>query len=144
MNVKYHTIMAALFLVGPGAVFATGPVESCFEQAEAKYGISQKLLKAIAHVESSKNPAAVNLNYRTYDIGLMQINSAWMPTIAQYGIEARDLYDACTNIDVGAWILSREIARHGYTWRAVGYYHSPTPKLQEHYIRIVADALEKK
>lgn len=144
MNLKNHVLVATVCLGGPGAVFAQGPIEPCFEQAEAKYGIPQKLLKAIAQVESSKNPLAVNLNHRSYDIGVMQINSDWVPKISAYGISAQDLYDACTNIDVGAWILAQEITIHGFNWKAVGYYHSRDPKRQDKYIRIVADALEKK
>jgi len=117
--------------------------ESCFVRASAKYNIPSPLLKAISEVESAFNPMAINLNHKTYDIGLMQVNSQHLNRLAKYGIEARDLYDPCTNIDVGAWILSKEIARNGYNWEAVGRYHSPTKSLQVKYIARVARALEK-
>jgi hypothetical protein len=34
------------------------------------------------------------------------------------------LGDPCTNVKVGAWILSDCIRKHGYTWEAVGAYNA--------------------
>ncbi len=34
------------------------------------------------------------------------------------------LGDACYNVQVGAWILSRCVQRYGYTWTAVGCYNA--------------------
>lgn len=141
---KYGVAVLAVCLMGPGVVSALGPIEACLQQAEVKYGIPKDLLRAISRVESSGNTTAVHLNYRTYDIGVMQVNSAWLPTLSRYGIRPVDLYDACTNIDVGAWILSQEIAQHGYTWEAVGRYHSPTAAHQTKYIQRIAAALKEK
>jgi len=115
----------------------------CFDRAGEKYNIPTPVLKAIADVESEHNPQAINLNYKTYDIGMMQVNSQHLQKLKALGIEAQDLYDVCTNIDVGAWILSREIARHGYGWGAIAHYHSPTPAYQARYVKRVAIALEK-
>ena len=52
----------------------------------------------------------------------MQINSWWME---RYGIPPASLLDPAVNRVWGEWILTREIARHGLNWRAVGKYHSP-------------------
>lgn len=47
------------------------------------YGVSPSLLKAMATVESSLRPGAMNADHllktRSVDIGLMQINSRWKP-----------------------------------------------------------------
>lgn len=41
------------------------------------------------------------------DYGLMQINSYWEPTLRRMGIPWDSLADPCTNVTVGAWVLSQ-------------------------------------
>ena len=67
-------------------------------------------LAAIATVESAGNPHArnVNANSGTVDAGLMQINSQHLRELARHGITESDLFEPCTSIQVGAWILARE------------------------------------
>jgi len=103
---------------------------ACWEQAAQKYGINIYLLHAIAKTESSLNPAAVNRSNAdgSYDIGLMQINSSWLPRLRVYGIVEKDLYSPCVSIDVGAWILAHNIRQHGNTWAAVGAYNTSDPQ----------------
>jgi len=113
--------------------------EECFNISSKKYNISKSVLVAIAKVESSLNPNATRQNRNgTEDIGIMQINSWWLKHLKKIGINRKALFDKCTNIDVGAWILYQEIIRHGYSWKAIGYYHSPTPYRQRLYIIKVA------
>lgn len=102
------------------------------------------LLEAIARQESGLNPLAVNVagtshrpatrqeaeriirqalaEGKSFDVGLMQVNSWWMRL---YGIDPASLLDPTVNKAWGRWILEQEIARHGLTWKAVGKYHSP-------------------
>ena len=104
------------------------PAYACWDDAARRYNVSGDLLYAIARTESGLNPQAIGRNTNgSRDIGLMQINSAWLPTLASHGIGERDLYEPCTNIHVGAWILAGNVNRLGYTWEAVGAYNAANP-----------------
>jgi len=96
----------------------------CFEDAGQYYGVSPQLLWAIAKVESNFNPKAINRNKNgTYDIGLMQINSSWLPYLKKHGIDPSLLWDPCYNAHVGAMVLRHCIDTYGYSWKAVDCYN---------------------
>lgn len=118
---------AALVLAPMGA-------QACWEEAAQRYGISADLLYAIARVESNLNPRAVNRSHlqrtRSYDIGLMQINSGHLRTLSRHGIREADLFEPCTNIHVGAWLLADSFSRRGATWDAVGAYNAACSQLR--------------
>lgn len=113
----------------------SSPASACWEEAAAYYGVSAHLLYAIAKTESGLNPNAINRSNKngSYDIGLMQINSRWLPTLRKHGIEEKQLYDACTSIQVAAWILSDNMRRLGSTWEAVGAYNAGNAALRVKY-----------
>lgn len=120
------------------ALAAALPVHACWEDAANRYQVSSALLYAIARTESGLNPQAIGRNGNgSRDIGLMQINSAWLPTLASHGIGERDLFEPCTNIHVGAWILAGNVSRLGYTWEAVGAYNAASPALRRSYVEKV-------
>lgn len=114
-------ILLAVFFLLPSAVMAW-----CFEEAGARYGASPVLLRAIASHESRFNEKLILQNKNgSVDMGLMGINSSWLKDLGKFGITTESLLNACTNIMVGAWILSLAVKKHGMTWKAVGVYHSP-------------------
>lgn len=116
----------------------------CFEWASRRYGMSTHLLQAIALQESGLNPRAVNRNTNgSTDIGLMQINSSWTPVLARYGIRTEDLWDPCTNILVGAWILGDNLARLGPTVEALGAYNARDPVKRAAYAHKVLQRLHQ-
>lgn len=132
MNRAAGVLLALTCAMGVAApVSASGSMpmawEQCFIAAGTRYGVNPLLLRAIARQESSFRHDAIGKNTNgTRDLGVMQINTWWLGTLRQAGIDETMLMDPCLNIHVGAWILANEIARHGLTWTAVGAYHSPT------------------
>ena len=128
--------MTKLFLFLCFALLPTYTHAFCFQEAGQRYGVSPSLLRAIAQAESNLNPFATNHNGNgTVDVGLMQINSIWAD---QLGSTWNDLFDPCTNVMVGAWILSRCIQDYGSTWQAVGCYHSRAPAKRDAYAARIA------
>jgi hypothetical protein len=107
---------------------------ACWNEAAQRYGVSANLLYAIARVESNLNPKAVNRTHSqrtgSYDIGLMQINSGHLSALSRHGIRETDLFEPCTNIQVGAWLLSDLFSRQGATWDAVGAYNAACSQLK--------------
>ena len=98
---------------------------TCWQEANLEYGIPVNVLKAVAKTESNFNQDATNINKNgTTDIGLMQINSSWLPELAKYSISREDLIkDSCLNLKVGAWILSNNVKKLGWNWDAIGAYN---------------------
>ncbi len=128
-----------ILLLGMSAVTTRPAYAFCYEEAGNRYGISPNLLHAISKGESSFNPIAINYNTNgSYDYGLMQINSSWEPTLRKLGIPWGTLADPCTNVMVGAWVLSQCIRDYGYTWPAVGCYNSRTPSKRDRYAARIA------
>lgn len=127
--------LAGLLLAWPGATSATRQYDACFQRAGEHFGISPLLLRAIARQESGFNPRARNTaNFNdSEDRGLMQINSFWFPTLRRAGIDPESLWDPCTSIAVGAWILAGEIRTYGMTWEAVGRYNARSPEKKRRY-----------
>lgn len=115
----------------------------CWAKAEQTYGVPSKLLVAIAKVETNLKPTVISKPNKdgSYDIGLMQINSKWLSKLSRYNITERDLLEPCTNVMVGAWILSDNIQRLGYNWNAVGAYNAKTNWKRDIYAKKVHKAI---
>ncbi len=97
---------------------------NCWVDAGQRYGVSPHLLYGIARVESGLNPNARERLSGSESVGLMQINSVWYGQLRQYGIRREDLWEPCTNIHVGAWVLAHCIGKYGNTWTAIGCYNA--------------------
>ncbi|HKT99040.1 MAG TPA: transglycosylase SLT domain-containing protein [Paraburkholderia sp.] len=110
----------------------------CIDDAASFHHVNVGLMRAIAQVESGTQTHAINANSNgTVDIGLMQINSSWLPRLAREGISEQSLFDPCTNAYVGAWILSENIRQYGPTWSAIGAYNASSPDKRLAYARKV-------
>lgn len=126
----HWTFVVAILLAIPGGWARA----DCFAHHAARFGLEPELLRAIALVESGGRAHALNGSHvgrtGTRDLGLMQINSAWLPTLRLHGIQERDLLEPCTSIEVGAWVLADLVARHGNSWDAVGAYNAACTQLK--------------
>lgn len=120
----------------------------CVEEAARHYGVDRRIVQAVLRVEGGRvGLRSPNAN-GSYDLGPMQINTLWLNALRAHGIGERELlWDYCTNVAVGTWILARELHASqasfntaGY-WTAVGRYHSRTPHLNLKYaVRVWAQA----
>ncbi|MHA0902034.1 lytic transglycosylase domain-containing protein [Enterobacter ludwigii] len=120
---------------------------SCLSNAATRWNVPEIILEAIISQESSWQANARNSNKNgSNDYGLMQINSVNVDTLMKVGIINHEqmLMQPCPNIHAGAWLLSQKFKKYGYSWRAVGAYHSETPHLRDKYanaiIKIVNNA----
>ena len=117
----------------------------CFKEAASRYHVDESLLIAIAKTESRLDQNAIGRNQNgTEDIGLMGINTSWLPKLRKFGIDRKRLEDPCINANVGAWILAENFIQHGRTWNAVGAYNAKTPAKREIYIQKVWNNLYAK
>jgi soluble lytic murein transglycosylase-like protein len=118
---------------------------ACWAQASQRYGVPVDLLYAVARIESSNNAHAIHRNPGGgEDLGLMQINSGWLPLLSKYGITREKLLsDACLNLNVGAWVLSSAFHDHGFNWRGLGAYNATTDYKRAEYARAVVAELRK-
>ena len=119
-KIYFGKLLTVAFLVAANAAHAT-----CWKDASKTYSIPEDVLMAVAKTESNFNVDAKNVNKNgTEDLGLMQINSGWLPELSKYDITRKDLMtDACLNLKVGAWILSNNVKRLGWNWDAIGAYN---------------------
>jgi lysozyme-related protein Hpa2 len=147
MYLRFSTRKPALSLVlaavglWPAGAYAA---DDCFAAAAAYQHVSPLVLRAIAWQESHANASAVHRNANgSIDYGMMQINSVHLPALSRYGISAADLMNPCASIFVAAWHLRRMIVKYGYTWTAVGAYHSETPVERDRYGRSIEAIVER-
>jgi len=116
----------------------------CFDAAARYQHVNSLILRAIAWRESHNRADAMNYNVNgSTDYGVMQINSAHLPTLAQYGISTQTLMQPCKNVYIAAWHLRREMNKYGNTWAAVGAYHSETPALRDEYARKISETINQ-
>ena len=132
-----HFVLLGLSIAS-GCAFA-----HCFKEASARYNVPASLLQAIARHESGGSTHAVNTNTNgSRDIGLMQINSGWLPVLNRHGLQEKDLYDPCVNVLVAAWILSNNFQKLGYTTQGLGAYNAVTPWKRERYARQILQSFK--
>jgi hypothetical protein len=123
------------------------PYLACMLAVSATLHLPPRILPTLSVLEGGA-PGSVHENANgTADLGVMQVNTLWVPAIAARAhvraAQARRLLvaDPCFNIAAAGLILRGYYAQAGDAWLpAIGDYHSHTPPLHDAY---VADAEQK-
>ena len=124
-------------------------VAACLMLAAQTYSVPPAVMVGILQVEGGAIGQQVRNTNGSYDLGPMQINTIWVPELAEFwGVEQataakwiRD--DACTNMGVAAWILRRHIDNTGSLSTAIAHYHSKTPSRGYSYKAKVIEAMRR-
>ena len=94
---------------------SAAPVADCLQSAALAYRLPPAVLVILLSVEGGAlGHVSANTNH-TVDIGPMQVNSIWIPVIAQrWNATPSATYAAlrdsfCANIEGGTWILRQAI-----------------------------------
>ena len=107
----------------------------CSITAAIKYEIPANILLAIAEKEGGKPGQWVRNSNGTHDVGSMQFNTAYLPTLSKYGITSDHVANrGCYSYDLAAWRVRLHIKNDkGDIWTRVANYHSRTPKYNAKY-----------
>jgi hypothetical protein len=120
---------------------------ACLMLASQTYSVPPAVLVGIYKAEGGKVGQEVKNTNGTADLGPMQINTIWLPELAdKWGVSedtarkwVRD--DACTNVGVSAWILKGHLDETGSLSKAIAHYHSRTPRHGTRYKKRVVEIL---
>lgn len=116
------------------------PYLACMLAVSQFYHLPPRVLPSIQAVEAGR-PGIVSFNTNgTGDLGVMQVNSRWVPRLAAswdltpHEVADRLIHDPCFNVvSAGAIMRIYLDETRGDVVRAVGYYHSHTPELAGDY-----------
>lgn len=116
------------------------PYLACMALVASIYHLPPRVLPAIQAIEGGRVGSVSSNTNGSQDLGVMQINTIWLPSLARYTglaealIRQRLIGDACFNIAAAGAILRTHLDQNGGDlMRAVGNYHSRTPALHDAY-----------
>jgi hypothetical protein len=126
------------------------PFLACMTAVAAFYGLPPRALPSIQAVEGGQLGTVRRNLDGSEDLGVMQVNTRWLETIAQLTglpvaiVRERLIGDACFNIAAAGAILHSHLQEsNGDLMRAVGSYHSRTPELHSAYVARVQEAASR-
>ena len=116
------------------------PYLACMALVAQIYSLPPRVLPSIQAVEGGGNGVVHRNRDGTEDLGVMQINTLWLPTLSRYSklpvaeVRERLLTRPCYNIAAAGLILRTYLDEtRGDLMQAVGNYHSHTPLLNQGY-----------
>ena len=107
----------------------------CSISAAQHFGLPPSVLLAVAQIEGGRPGQAVRNTNGTYDLGPMQLNTAWLAQLRPYGIDPRwAMADGCYPYQLAAWRIRAHLVQDsGDYWSRVANYHSRTPSYNAPY-----------
>lgn len=117
---------------------------SCINHASTTYHVPVSLILSVMRQENGCNGQAVKNKNGSYDLGVMQVNTSWLPTLSHYRYSREDLqFNPCKNVMVATWILATNIAKGDTLWSGTADYHSHTPKYNTAYLKSIYKNYQK-
>ncbi len=119
-------------------------VQACIADAATAFHIPDLPVRVLRRVEAGGvGTASPNLD-GSVDLGPMQINSSWLPTLSRIGITRAQIRDnPCINAYVGTWIFAQTYAEsNGQIALAMARYHSHNPAEQRRYLALVLHVID--
>lgn len=101
----------------------------CSVTAARQYGLPEVAVLAVAEQEGGRPGIAVRNTNGSFDLGALQLNTAYVRTLSRYGIRYEDVQLAgCYPYQLAAWRIRRHVQYdRGDFWTRVANYHSKTP-----------------
>ncbi len=122
------------------------PFLSCMIMVAHTAGLPPRVLPTVQAIEGGYVGSVTADDNGTADLGVMQINTIWVPALAararlsEAATRTRLISDGCFNIAAAALIIRYEIVyNHGALLPAIGDFHSRTPALNAAYIKEAED-----
>lgn len=145
---RHHGRLLSLLLLLAASPWAAHAAEfptervTCSIVAAVKYQIPVNAMLAVAEQEGGRPGLRMRNTNGTYDIGAMQMNTAYLRELRKFGIEERDVAGpGCYPYELAAWRLRRHLLDdRGDMWTRIANYHSRTP---EHNARYRASIIKK-
>jgi hypothetical protein len=140
----------AIPAISASPVHGEAQVASCIRQAAQGRLWLEKTLWGLRDQEAGWIGAEVINANGTHDLGVLQINSAWVPRLASLIGRPEDqirtwlTFDPCFNAQAARWIFLSALEQTHDFWKAVGAYHSPTAWRQQRYAANVAKHLRRR
>lgn len=129
---------------GPASAASSLSPQQCARLASKAFGVPLAVILVVMEQEGGQVGQEVVNKDGSVDMGPMQINSSWLPTLAGFHItreQVRD--DACVNVYVGTWLLHRLLLEHKSVGEAIANYNSPLPEYQAKYLKSVEAIIQR-
>ena len=126
------------------------PYLACMLAVARLTGLPPRLLPVIQTIEGGAVGMVRPDRNGTADLGVMQVNTVWLPALAARAelslpaTRARLIDDPCFNIAAAGLILRDDLAQTGGALLAgIGDYHSHTPALNQAYAALAEAKAEQ-